>query len=304
MNPQSQKVKVFVRSAFILSALGTLLYTLSHWLATDGSGYFVQGHPLPLLANILSAVCVLWFLCACILIPKGVLPAGDFMINTHKPFTVAVAPIVGTLVAGAVSFIYYAPYDLIGFIIQQIQLMLQDQAVSSLLPTAICVLLTTVAALMSAVYFLLRMLGCDNLRALITGLGFGPILLLTGLCGVTYFDQTTYMNSPVKIAFQLAWIAMLLFMTAELRFTIDAAQPRRYLACACIALYANGAASIPHLVYLFKNQPVSYADLAYAVLCLGSCIYLICRMIQFSKFCCASADDTQVAPEQIPGKDA
>lgn len=287
MNPQVQKVKVFSGTAVALSALGTILYTLAHLLASDGSGYFASGHPLPLLAGILSVVSVLWFACALLLIPKGALPAEDFTTRKSALSTAAMAPVIGSLAAALICFTMRSSQGTV----------------------ALCAKLGLLAALASAVYFLLRLFGCDNLRALMTGLGIGPILLAAAMCGLTYFDQSTYMNSPTKIGFQLAWITMMLFMTAELRFTVGTPQPRRYLASACIALYANAAASVPQAVYLFKDGTPSYANLAFALLSLGNCIYVACRLFQFSKYCmtpipeASDAQDAQSSPDQIQGKD-
>ncbi len=286
MNPQTQKVKVFFRTAIALSTIGTALYTPAHLLATDGSGYFTLGHPLPLLANILSIVCVLWFACALLLIPKGVLPTDDFTQRKSALSIAAMAPVIGSLAAALICFTMRSSQGTVG----------------------LCAKLGLLAALVSAVYFLLRLFGCDNLCTLLTGLGIGPILLAAAMCGLTYFDQSTYMNSPTKIGFQLAWITMMLFMTGEIRFTVSAPQPRRYLASACIALYANAVASIPLAVYLFKGGALSYADLAFAVLCLGNCIYVGCRLGQFTKFCATPIPeapepaDAQDSPDQIQRK--
>ncbi len=287
MNPQAQKVKVFTGTAVALSALGTILYTLAHLLATDGSGYFTSGHPLPHLAGILSVVCVLWFACALILIPKGVLPEQDFTRRKSALSAVSIAPAIGSLAAALICYTARSARGTVG----------------------LCAKLGLLIAIVSTAYFLLRLFGCDGLRALLTGLGMGPILLAAAMCGLTYFDQSTYMNSPVKIGFQLAWIAMMLFMTGEIRFTVGAAQPRRYLATACIALYANAVASIPQAVYLIKGDLSSYADLAFAVLCLGNCIYVGCRLYQFAKCCTSPVPeaseqvDAQDSPDQIQGKD-
>ena len=287
MNPQAQKVKVFFRTAVALSILGTVLYTLAHLLATDDSGYFTAGHSLPLLVGIRSFVSVLWFACALFLIPKSTLPTEDFASRKPTLSVASMAPVIGSLAAALICFTARSAQGTVG----------------------LCAKLGLFTAVASVAYFLLRLFGCDNLRALLTAFGIAPILLAAALCGVTYFDQSTYMNSPIKIGFQLAFITMMLFMTGEIRFTVDAAQPRRYLATACIALYANAVASIPQAVYLFKGDTSSYANLAFAVLCLGNCLYVGCRLYQFTKFCATpiseapATEDAQDSPDQIQGKD-
>ncbi len=285
MNPQAQKVKVFFSTAVVLGTLGTILYTLAHLLATDGSGYFIQGHPLPMIANILSIVSVLWFSSALVLIPKDALPDDDHIAAKPALSAAALPPIIGSLAAALICFTMRTATGTVG----------------------LCAKVGLVACIASAAYFMIRLLGGHNLRSLLIVLGIGTVLQFVALSGMTYFDQSTYMNSPIKTSFQLAWIATMLFMTAEIRCTIGTAQPRRYLACACIALYANAAASIPHLVYLFKDSAPSYQNMAYAVLCFAFCIYLVCRLCQFSKFCntqpVSEIADAQLSPDQIQGKD-
>lgn len=287
MNPQFSKVKTFCYTAFILAAVASCLYALSYVFASDSSVYFISRHPLPMLANSLSIACVIWFAGALVLIPRETLPTGDFMIATGKPFAVAVAPIVGTLAAGTVSFIYYEPDNLPGFVIQQFSLLLQGRAVDPMFPTAICVSLAVIGAALSGAYYLFRTFNVPNLNKACVVLGAGPIALMTGLCGLTYFELDHYMNAPIKIGLQLSWIATMLFVTSELRVTLDKAQPRRYLATACMALFANACAAIPTLPLLFgSTETVHRINIqGYVIMCLCNCIYIGWRLSQFTAFC-------------------
>ena len=299
MKAQSSKVKVFCTTAFILTAAATLLYSLCHLLAGDGTDYFVQGHPLPLLANILSAVSALWFASALILIPKDVLPEDDFITETGKPYAAAVAPLIGVLAAGTITLTYYEASDLAGVL----------AGTRALDATLICALLAMAGAILSSIYYLFRLINTPKLNNTCVVLGIGPIALLTGLCGLTYFELDHHMNAPVKIGLQLAFIASMLFLICELRCSLDKSQPRRYLAFAGIALLANACASIPALVSLIGHSDAihSMRISGFALLCLCNCIYAACRLIQFTRFCNIAAQtaspDIFPDPEQMQGKD-
>ena len=300
MNAQAQKVKTFCRTAAALSIVGLLLYTLCYFFAGDGSDYFVAGHPLPLIANILSIVSLIWFLCAGVLIPKDSLPTDDFMIATGKPFAIAAAPLVGTLAAGAISFTYYEPSDLIAVFF------LHEKAVSA---STICALLCAIGDVLCGTYFFFRMINVPNLNNACVVLGVGPIALLTGLCGLTYFELDHHMNAPVKIGLQLAWIATMLFIISELRCTLNKAQPRRYLSTACIAVFANTCACAPLLKYLIAADNVSHKTriFGYILFCACNCVYIAYRLFQFYALCTKDTptDSPAISPDsdQTQGKD-
>lgn len=297
MNSQGSKVKVFCTTAFVLSIAGVIAYALCYLLASDGSDYFVYGHPLPILANILSIVSLLWFLCALLLIPKKELPETDFMLATKKPFILATAPIIGTVAAAAISFTYYEPADLIGILTQQ-------RAIDT---TVISAVLCAIGAVLSVIHYLLRMVNASKLSGATVVFGTGPIALMTGLCGLTYFEFDHHMNAPAKIGLQLAWIATMLFLTSELRVTLEKSQPRRYLASACIALFANACASIPAFTMLPNITNVTHGAriMGYALFCLSNCIYIAGRLVQFTRCCNAplASPEQDPVPEQTHGKD-
>lgn len=298
MHFQGSKVKVFSATAFVLSIVGAVSYLLSYLLATDGTDYFISGHPLPAISHILSIVSVLWFACALFLIPKGALPEADFIAGTKKPSFVSAAPIIGTLSAAAISFTYYEPADLLGVLTQQ----------HALDTTVICAFLTLIGVILSAAYYLLRVVNSPRCNGTVVVLGLGPIALMTGLCGLTYFELDHHMNAPAKIGMQLAWIATMLYLISELRVTLGKAQPRRYLSVASITLYANACACVPFFTTLPNADSIHSARImGFALFCLCNCLYVGYRLIQFTSLCNAPAEPPAPSddpiPEQTNGKD-
>ena len=283
MNTQGSKVKVYCSVALIVSALGFALYLLCYLLAGDGTDYFIASHPIPKLANALAIAFLLFSASALVLIPKDALPTENFM--QGKPCFAAAFPIIGTLGAGAVGLSYYGMDELTALF----------NGKGNLDATAICAILVMLGVLLSIAYYVLRVINHAGTASASIFTGLGPVALLTGLCGLTYFEADHHMNAPVKIALQLAFIATMVFLTAEMRWVLDKAQPRRYLASASVALFANACA-------IAGAFPV-FSDLAGAVhgtrilgltlLCLCNGIYIACRLISFSKFCNAPSQIEQ-----------
>ena len=288
MNTQGSKVKVYRSVALIASVFGFALYLLCYLLAGDGTDYFIASHPIPKLANALACAFVLWSASSLVLIPKDVLPTENFM--QGKPCFAAVFPIIGTLSAGAVGMSYYGKDELSALLDGQVKL---DT-------TAICAILVMLGVLLSIAYYLLRVINRAGTASASIFTGLGPVALLTGLCGLTYFESDHHMNAPAKIAMQLAFIATMIFLTAELRYTIDRAQPRRYLASASVALFANVCAlpgAFPVLLD-FQNAVHGTRILGLALLCLCNGVYIAYRLLSFSRYCTLPA-----VPEQTQGKE-
>ncbi len=288
MKSQGSKVKVYCSTALILSAVGIALYLLSYLTAGDGSDYFISGHPFPTLANILAFVSVMWFASALVLIPQNTLPTGQFM--QGKPCIAAAFPIIGALGAGALIPAYFSPDDSAALLANEIKL---DS-------TAICAALTALGVVLSVAYYLLHTINARNTTNVTVIMGLGPIALLTGLCGLTYFEMDHHMNAPAKVALQLAFIATMVFLTAELRSMLNRAQPRRYLASACVALFANTCALAGAAPVLINPAEAVHGTriLGFALLCLCNGIYIAYRLITFCKFC-----NSPNVPEQMQGKE-
>ncbi|MBO5756488.1 MAG: hypothetical protein J6S28_02205 [Clostridia bacterium] len=287
MNSQGSKIKVYCSTALILSATGLLLYCLSYLLAKDGSDYFVSGHPIPLLANALAIAAVIWFASALILIPKNTLGTKDFM--QGKRCITAILPLLGTLNAGAMVISYFTPDDLVALLSRE----------RPLDATALCSGLAVLGTVLSVAFYALRTANAPGLASVTVVMGIGPVAMLTGLCGLTYFEQDHHMNAPAKIALQLAFIATMLYLTAELRYTLDRAQPRRFLTSSCIAIFANACALAGALPAITDPAGTVHGTriLALALLCLCNGIYIAHRLVTFCKSC-NLPDPTELTQEK------
>ena len=296
MQSQGSKVKIYRTGTLILCAVGFAAYLASYLIAGDGSDYFSSNQILPKIATGLSVAAILWFLSALVRIPKNTLPTEDFM--RGKPCIAAAFPIIGTLGTGAIGMSYLDPTELAAILVRQ----------RPIDTNAICTLLVAVGTLLSIGYYALRAINSPKTNNAAVVLGLGPVSLLTGLCGLTYFELDHHMNAPAKLGLQLAFVATMLYLTAELRYLLDRAQPRRYLSSACLALFANTCAlagAFPAL--LNPTQTVhGVRILAFALLCLCNGAYIAYRLFSFSAHCQAPVTPDVPAIPKMPeqtGKD-
>jgi hypothetical protein len=159
--------------------------------------------------------------------------------------------------------------------------------------------MVALGVVLSIAYYTLRTVNARGAESISVIVGTGPIALMTGLCGLTYFEQDHHMNAPAKIALQLAFIATMLYLTAELRYTLDRAQPRRFLASSCIAIFANACALAGALPAITDPAGTVHGTriLALALLCLCNGIYIAHRLVTFCKSC-NLPDPTELTQEK------
>lgn len=104
-----------------------------------------------------------------------------------------------------------------------------------------------VTALIGAVFFLLRLLGCGSRTGLIpTGLCILPAMIL--IIALTYGDATVTMNSPVKLAVQFAALGIMLAVVTELRFLSGIPAPRLAIVSLATATFLCLGGALPCLI--------------------------------------------------------
>ncbi len=290
MQPQGSKVKIYCTVTLILCAVCFAAYLVSFLSISDGSDYFPTDMLLPKAVGSLAVTSVICFLSALVLIPKGALPTD---LPAHKrPCIIAIFPIIGSLIAGAIGMTYLSPAEFAAVLTRQ----------RPIDTNAICTALVLLGTVCSGCYYVLRIGNSAKNAGAAVVLGSGPIALMTGLCGLTYFESDHHMNAPAKLAFQLAFVATMLFLTAELRTLLDRAQPRRYLATACLALFANVCALAGAAPALLHPEQTMHSTriLGFALFCLCNGMYVAYRLFAFNAHCNAHAP---ITPEQTQGKD-
>lgn len=148
--------------------------------------------------------------------------------------------------------------------------------VSILIAPAPLLLLAAVACAVAALYFLLQLLGMEQIA---TPCGYGVILGAILLLSVTYFDRYTQMNAPHKVWVHLSLLSIMIYMLYELRARIDRPSPRAFsvTAALCFILCASTGVSdlVAYIAGLYNDAPYLICDLILTAFA----AYVACRTI-------------------------
>ena len=142
-------------------------------------------------------------------------------------------------------------------------------------------MLASLALICAAVYSILS--GTSARRSPPTGLcliGFTAVLACALVNATFYFDPTLEMNSPAKVALQTSLLFARLYYTAELRYLIDRAKPRLFIALSLLTLSVSALSAIPITVACCCGIIDRKDCLAGALLVLGIAITVLLRLMR------------------------
>ena len=206
MNKQ-QIAKILRKVLLIGIPVAALLHEVAVLVSYDvGTNYFVANAPLPIFANLLTALLFATAIGCALITEKP--------IATFSPF--------GTQ-------IWIGIPAALGFAIGGVFLALHFSSTGTILSFASAILL-----LLSSIHMLLSETGIK-----LSFLGFFPPLACAGLVCILYFDASLEMNAPMKVAAQCSLLPLMLYFTAELRYLLDRELPRLYCALALGSLAAS-----------------------------------------------------------------
>ncbi len=137
--------------------------------------------------------------------------------------------------------------------------------------------------------------------------GFLPVFWGIMVMVITYTDQYTTMNSPIKLGLQFGFLGLMLATLAELRFRLNKPAPRAALCFHCFALFFGFTGSIPTLAHLvphlfdMEHAPANTAlHCVYALILLGVCIYTSARLFTYFTTPPAEAAPATEVQDTIP----
>lgn len=138
-------------------------------------------------------------------------------------------------------------------------------------------------ALAAAVALLLSMLHTLFCEAgyRIKALGFFPPVACALLVCILYFDASMEMNAPLKVAAQCALLPLMLYFTAELRYLLDCALPRLYLALALGSVALSSLCTLAIPVAIVAGFLDNASCLTAALVVLGANITVLFRLKRF-----------------------
>ncbi len=237
--------------SLVAAASAAIVQTLAYLLSYDpNANYFYVGAPLPYIAAalaILGAICGI--LCAALMPADSNAPA-PFSDNVLPSLPAALAmgafPIVsGSLRAGTLPFLAS-----IALFCAAVYSVLCATDLRKTNPTALCVL------------------------------GFAAILACAMTTATYYFDASLEMNAPTKVAPQTALLFAMLYYTAELRYLLNRAKPRLFVALSLLTLSISALSAIPMMVAFFCGIIDRKDCLAGALLMLGISVTVLLRLIR------------------------
>lgn len=268
----SNKLKVYLYTAFILTGVCVLLLTLAILLDYNaGVNYFNSS----LSFSVFRALCIItvvWFFSAFFLIPKKQLN-GDTPLTTVTIFPSSLFAVI-MLSTGLVALAAGLKTE---------PVLKLFRGLKSDKPTII--LICGLLALISVVYFIMNCFPpkgkSREKHALV---GFSVPLSAAMLVAVSYFDVTVSMNAPSKLMFHFSLILFMLWSLYELRAMLGKPMPRCYFVFGLTAMLLSASASLPWMIAFFAGKvaaPVYPTYLIYNVVSFGVFVYTAVRLTVF-----------------------
>ena len=111
---------------------------------------------------------------------------------------------------------------------------------------------------------------------------FPPLYAVTQLF-LLYFDETVATNSPIKIIYQLMYIAFMLAFTAQAGLLLEHTSifPRYIFSFICSAVF-GGVVSVSALLCILTNTPGHNLSYARILFCCAVTVYAFCRLLSFA----------------------
>ena len=240
------RARTMPRICFILTALLTLIgvFVRTVCMLTQFEadiGYFTEGF-LPTLSRALYMVAALCAVVAACLIPKGTLPQ-----KLMTPHRLPAALLTGTALALFSPATFVLCY-----------------------PTGTMVTVLAVLGLLGSTYFFISANRQGQYADRLAALGLLPLLWSIAGIAETYSDQTTTMNSPVKLALQMGFVGLMLILIAELRFRLHKTPaPRCAVAFMSIGAFFCLNAAVPILAAAGSMRETLHILYAAVLLCGG-----------------------------------
>ncbi len=216
------KNKLYLLSAALLAVLLTALHTASLLTAYDGTVGYFNNTPLVITMRILYALGAVWCLVIPFLTPKKTSPAA--------PPTI---PMTFTGYFSGILFLFSGI------------LLLRSALAAQNTPTLVYLLATF--TLLAAPFFLT--VG----KKMHAPCGFLVLGFLFCLLFYIYFDMYVTINSPLKVALQLAILSAMLFALCEIRRGIGKSMPHITAAARPLCALFCLPTSVAHLVFGASN---------------------------------------------------
>ena len=155
-------------------------------------------------------------------------------------------------------------------------------------------LLIKLSSIIAIIYFALNIFGSESTKVPQVVFGFGIVIWLVCILGITYFNIFVPMNSPDKMHLHLALISLMVFFVSEFRGFLIKLKKEVYVWALFFAVFFSGIESVPSLVKYFVNGMTDYDYLYYDIVVLTLFLYSTVRLVSFAFYI-----DTRVKTEEV-----
>ncbi len=286
----SIKAKNYLCPLFGVLALAVALRIVALFTCYDADiGYFMRGRFIPELSTFLCGLCCAASLAFPFVCEKDAVSYKTADERPHSALEYFATAYAAFVILGAFFYeIYHCISDnTVGGLFARASELLASSAdnayaARSCRIQAVIIIIGIISAAISAVYFLLR-LNEKRRKEWYVLLGFAPGLRgVSGLARI-YFDMTTEMNSPNKLALQIALISVMIYFVFELRMLLGGkkARPRAYAASGLIAAVLTAMASVPIIIGYFAGLISNAYFFTEAFFCFNMLVYIASKTIAF-----------------------
>ena len=150
-------------------------------------------------------------------------------------------------------------------------------------PTAIIQLLIciviAISGILSVAYFVLNCVFIRTVSVRRARLGIAVIIFLAAYTAYIYFDNSFSMNSPIKVANEMAYLFSAVFFLFEVRLSLGREKWRHYIAFGFIASMLTAYSSIPVLIRYFIDGTLLSCSVEESVLTLTLFVFITAKLL-------------------------
>ena len=266
MNQSSSKLKTYIYSLWVLTALSVLLFTISMFVSFDASTGYFNNSFLSYMQKALVIVSVLFFVSIMFVIPKGTFSA-EAPKNTRI-----------TMFSSLFCGVLYAAGTVMAF------LAVVNNA-SKITPRGKYIFFgIVITGILSAIYFILDAIFSDK--------DFAPLKIIPAIALIInlflsivyhHLDLFVGINTPRKTLLFVGFVVAALFIVQELRFKVAESQPRAYVLFGSCTTLLCSVMSIPGIIAHIAGSVKDGAFLPFYLMGLVLAVYAFAKLFAYVK---------------------
>ncbi len=242
----------------LFSLIAVILHCLSLFREFEGNrGYFAENAPV---RTGLLAFCVAAFL---IFILWAVIFRREFSLPVYT---------------GSLTVFFSSSFMVVTLLVFSISGLLALSSAVGM--TATFLLLASLLALVSVVYFLLFLHPASPINTKRGMLGIAPAFFALFMAMILYFDQSTQMNHPLKLLSLFAFLLIAIYALGECRGLFCRQAPALHFVITASAMLISAVASVPNILYALAEGKELVLSTVYDFVLFAYSLYILARLLQ------------------------